>query len=59
MKLKLRPVLATVVSSGVMLGAPLAIANPCAPRDRMQIAANPCAAKKNPCAAKKIGRAHV
>ena len=59
---RIRPVVASVVSSGMMLGAPLAAANPCnpcAPRARVRTAqANPCAAKnpcgaKNPCAPKK------
>jgi cytochrome c peroxidase len=46
-----------MLSSGLVLAAPLAAANPCSPsssrlRTPMQLAQNPCAAKRNPCAAK-------
>jgi len=57
MNLRLRPAVASMLSSGLVLAAPLAAANPCSPsssrlRTPMQLAQNPCAAKRNPCAAK-------
>ena len=63
MRSKLRPVVAGVLSSGLVLAAPLAPANPCSARSATRLhlaqknpcAANPCAAKnkRNPCAAGK------
>ncbi|MGQ0544485.1 MAG: cytochrome P460 family protein [Betaproteobacteria bacterium] len=62
MNLDLRPLAAAMMSSGLMLGMPLAGASPCSPcaprsKGRLHLAQNPCAAKnpcaaRNPCAAK-------
>jgi len=53
MNLSLHPVVAAMLSSGLLLGAPFASAGPAAdqPAAPMLLAQNPCAAKKNPCAA--------
>jgi hypothetical protein len=54
MNLNLRPIVASMLSAGLLLGAPFASAGPTTEQSTAPVllAQNPCAAKKNPCAAK-------